>query len=138
MKIRHSFAFFLVAIFLGACNKQNEIWEYRVLKFGDEPQIDLTLNGSSFYPKKFDDPTAELNRLGTEGWELVSTYTTVETKFPNFGNGKYVTGIRDNTYTGQICFVLKRKADPDKTKTDASAKTAIETVETVVEIEDSI
>lgn len=93
---------------------------------------DLSDSPASFYPISFDDPTSELNKLGDEGWELVSTYTTIETKFPNFGNKKYVVGIRDNTRTEKICFVFKRKKITKSNNESNKNNTMMET-EAVVE-----
>lgn len=94
-------------------------------------------SGGFPFPPVFEDPTSELNRLGKEGWELVSTYTTVETKYPNFGNQDYVTGIRENTHTGKINFVLKRRVDKSSGSEKAASQTPAieETVEAAVEEE---
>ena len=56
----------------------------------------------------FADQTSMLNKMGKEGWELVSTYTEIGTSFPNFGNSEYVTGLRTNTRTVVVNFVFKR------------------------------
>ena len=49
-----------------------------------------------------------LNALGSDGWELVGTYSELETKFPNYGNDKYVTGIQSNVRTASIYLIFKR------------------------------
>lgn len=82
----------------------SDVWEYKV--------IELKSDGfcSKFDSKSFDvDEEIELlDALGEEGWELVDTYTIVETVHPNFGNSDYVTGIRENTRTQMIKYVFKR------------------------------
>ncbi|GEM_PF-622624 len=89
-----------VIAMLVSCN-DNKHWEYKVveavgIRIGDQRAI------------VFGDQTSMLNEMGRDGWELVSTYTEVETVFPNFGNSEYVTGIRDNHRTYAINFVFKR------------------------------
>lgn len=138
MKYKQFAILCLVAFLLGACGKKNETWEYQVLRFGNELPLS---SASSFYPNNFEDPSAELNRLGAEGWELVSTYTTVETKFPNFGNEEYVTGIRENTRTSQVSFVLKRRTDGNKSDDSNPGLTDDDVVvveESTVEVADTI
>ena len=86
--------------FLASCSKNNP-WEYKVVKVAGKPAEELADYGALVYG----DQTAMLNKMGKEGWELVSTYTETATAFPNFGNSDYVTGIRDNTRTSVVNFV---------------------------------
>lgn len=51
----------------------------------------------------------KLDDLGDAGWEVVSSTSLIETKFPNFGNGEYHTGLKSNTRTSEIIVFLKRK-----------------------------
>lgn len=84
-----------------SCNN-SPAWEYKVVKIaGNE--------ASNYSAMSFSDPTAQLNKLGNDGWEVVSTYTEVGTVHPNFGNAEYVTGLQPNTRTSVVNFVLKRK-----------------------------
>lgn len=87
-----------LALMLSACGDK---WEYKRVEVSgiavSELSSDVIL-----------DPTDELNKLGEEGWELVTSYTEVETVHPNFGNDKYVTGLQPNTRTSSVCFILKR------------------------------
>lgn len=88
-------------------------WEYKVLKF----------DYSDFFTKREDEEYAAfyamtrdmlmpledtLSVLGKDGWELISTYTTISTSFPNFGNDQYITGIREQTATRVLTAILKR------------------------------
>lgn len=87
------------------CNKQDDkdIWEYKVVA------IDA-INKTDFQPREFFNIGDEtLNYYGNEGWELISTYTTEETVFPNFGDAQYHSGIKANSRTEKIFFIFKRK-----------------------------
>ena len=92
---------------LESCNNKPETWEYKVVKVaGKEAEY-----REDFGSLVFSDQTAMLNKMGKEGWELVSAYTETGTAFPNFGSSEYVTGIRDNTRTSVVNFVFKRISD---------------------------
>ena len=89
---------------LVSCGSKNEQWEYKVVKVaGTDAEV-----MADFGTLVFADQTSMLNKMGKEGWELVSTYTETETSFPNFGSSEYVTGIRDNTRTVVVNFIFKR------------------------------
>lgn len=92
----------LIALF-ASCNKDTK-WEYKTIKIkgGTEYQY------PEANPLTFETPDDELNQMGEEGWELVTAYPEIETKFPNFGNKEYVTGLQSNTRTTAIVFVFKR------------------------------
>lgn len=98
--MKNLFLFMVVVIFT-ACSSNNN-WEYKT----------VTITGKSdseFVSNTFNVTDEDLNLLGAEGWELVNVYTLQETVFPNFGNEKYVTGIRENTRTKSINYVFKRR-----------------------------
>jgi hypothetical protein len=61
-------------------------------------------------PNKIDasELTTTLNSLYAE-WELVCSIPEVETAFPNFGDKKYVTGIRPNTKTTGTVLIFRRR-----------------------------
>ena len=103
-----------VFVFLSAC-VFCEKWEYKIASYSgtDASKLGASKNIANQLVRIFPTITIEkeLNEWGNEGWELVSSYTTVESVFPNFGNDDYVTGINTNTRTYQICFVLKREID---------------------------
>ncbi len=106
----------IMVAFLASCSN-NHPWEYKVVKVAGKPAETLAEYG----PLVYGDQTAMLNKMGKDGWELVSTYVEVATAFPNFGDASYVTGIRDNTRTSVINFVFKRQSDG---KEEAKAKQA--------------
>lgn len=91
---------------LTACGEQK--WEYKVMKVAGQESV------GDYAPMTYGDQSGMLTKMGNEGWELVSTYTEVNTAFPNFGNSDYVTGIRTNTRTTVLNFVFKRKASKKK------------------------
>jgi hypothetical protein len=94
----------LIAIVMISCGTNEQIWEYKVVKVAGKDAEILADYGSLVYG----DQTIMLNKMGNDGWELVSTYTEVATAFPNFGNSEYVTGIRENVRTSVVNFVFKR------------------------------
>lgn len=124
MTMRQSVFIFLIALLLSACNSNtsNFQWEYRIVPLigqalpatylkGDKAQLN---NTSEFESLKFMKPVdweQSLNLYGKDGWELVSTYSTIETVFPNFGDKQYHTGVKENTRTNTIYFVFKRKKE---------------------------
>jgi len=94
----------LIAATLVSCGTKEKSWEYKVVKVAGKEAEKMANYGSLVYG----DQTIMLNKMGQEGWELISTYTEIGTAFPNFGNSDYVTGIRDNVRTNVINFVFKR------------------------------
>ncbi len=98
------FVVFLCVIMMSSCG--NSKWEYKVVKISGEEV-------SEYQPCTFPDPSSALNNLGREGWELVSSYTETSSSFPNFGNSKYVTGLRENVHTTTLNFVFKRKVSDE-------------------------
>lgn len=87
-----------------SCGTKEQAWEYKIVKVAGKDAEILADYGSLVYG----DQTTMFNKMGKEGWELVSTYTEVATVFPNFGNSEYVTGIRENVRTNVVNFVFKR------------------------------
>ena len=87
-------------------------WEYFVYKLNPTPRDYESEYKSGDYEDKeanfFNPDIAVLDSLGSEGWELVDTYTEVYTLFPNFGQKGYHTGIKENVKVKNICFVFKR------------------------------
>lgn len=102
-----NFIIMLGIIMITSC-KEEEKWEYMTVKItGTSSYFDKDL--AAFGTTSFPDPTFLLNDYGKDGWELVTSYTEIETVHPNFGNKEYVTGLQPNTRTREITFVMKRK-----------------------------
>jgi hypothetical protein len=91
-----------MALMLASCGGSK--WEYKVVKIAGVEGARGVYSAMSF-----NDPSGQLNALGEEGWEVVSSYTEENTVHPNFGNAEYVTGLQPNTRTAVVNFVLKRK-----------------------------
>ena len=97
------FSILAISLLLVSCGG-NSKWEYKVVKVAGI-EGDNGIYGSM----SFNDPSGQLNKLGEEGWEVVSSYTEENTVHPNFGNAEYVTGLQPNTRTAVVNVVLKRK-----------------------------
>jgi hypothetical protein len=50
-----------------------------------------------------------LNKMGSEGWEMVGCYLEMETAFPNLGTGDYVTGLQPNIRPQCLVVIFKRR-----------------------------
>ena len=99
-------ALILVFSMLG-CEFGQTKWEYKTIDFGSEGH-DRTGDGSGKFHSI--NPSEEsLNKLGIEGWELVTSYLEMETAWVNFGNNEYVTGLQPNVRPQRVVFVFKRK-----------------------------
>ena len=98
---------FLIILSICACNESKEgkpiTWEYKILTIWDSSSKKNKLSIDS--NEQLSDT---LNKLGNDGWELVSTYTVTHTGFPNFGVPGYVVGIKSNVRTASLSFILKR------------------------------
>lgn len=116
----------LVAYALTSCGIKEQTWEYKVVKVAGKDAEILADYGALVYG----DQTTMLNKMGKEGWELVSTYTETATAFPNFGNSEYVTGIRENVRTSVVNFVFKRPSRGEEIAKPAVAPVVETTVET--------
>lgn len=84
---------------LTGCTTQ---WEYKIVTVDNSTDSD-------FRESNFKVTSSDLDLFGVDGWELVNVYTITQTQHPNFGDDKYVTGIRENTRTESVNFVFKRK-----------------------------
>ena len=102
-KLFLALALFLAVVGLSSC-QGNGKWEYKIIKIAGSAGSNGDYGGM-----QFSDPSLQLNKLGEEGWEVISTYTEENTVHPNFGNAEYVTGLQPNTRTEVVNFVLKRR-----------------------------
>lgn len=90
---------------LSGC-QANQKWEYKVLTVVNEG---YELQGAEAYNSTTVSPTeSELNKLGLEGWELITSYLELETAHPNFGNESYVTGLQPNISPQRAILIFKR------------------------------
>lgn len=124
----------LFALLICGCNKTEKLpeWEYKTIQIGPALYEDAE-NFNNAWGTNIPDPSGKLNELGKEGWELVGVYTEVTTSYPNFGNEEYHTGIKTNTKTRRVNFVLKRLKQ--STKENSADVDTLSVVEEVVEID---
>lgn len=83
-------------------------WEYQTIRYsnsalqrygeeaGEADMVNVDVN--------------QLTSLGSQGWELVSTYLEMETSYVNFGKNEYVTGIQPNIRPQSVICIFKRKS----------------------------
>ena len=91
-----------------------QIWEYKIERFGNA----LAANPKDVTVlREYDDAKdatsvfidhSELDSLGRDGWELVSTYLEMETAFYNFGKSDLHTGIKENVRPQAVVAIFKR------------------------------
>jgi hypothetical protein len=81
-------------------------YEYKIIAVasGGERTGDDAMKFTSVTPDEH-----ELSKLGSLGWEVVSTYLEMETAFPNFGNAGYVTGLQPNVRPQRLVMILRRR-----------------------------
>ncbi len=106
---------------VGQINEANQKWEYKTLEFTPAENNGRVGDGSEAYntilPSEVD-----MNQLGNEGWELVTSYLEMETSYPNFGNEDYVTGIQPNVRPQSVVLLFKRAATSDETSDQGSGE----------------
>jgi hypothetical protein len=88
-----------------SCNSK---WEYKTVKVFTS-EINERTGTSGMKTSSIDISDSTLNQYGEDGWELVNTYLEMETAFPNFGNGEYVTGLRENVRPQLLVLIFKKK-----------------------------
>ena len=83
-------------------------WEYQTIRYsnsalqrygegaGEADMVNVDVN--------------QLTSLGSQGWELVSSYLEMETSYVNFGKNEYVTGIQPNIRPQSVICIFKRKS----------------------------
>lgn len=99
---------------LTSCNKVSK-WEYKTVYFESE-----RFEGKDKGYKKNDEffknavsstsvipSDAELNKIGKDGWEMVSSYLEMETVFPNLlAVGANVDGLKSNTRPQRLVVIF--------------------------------
>lgn len=112
-----------------SCQKEKK-WEYKTIYI----PVSSSNYGDSF-PFPNEDVEALLNNEGKNGWELVSAVAIDGTTFPNFGDNRYVTGIRDLVATRSIQYILKRSyiqnRKTDRIDTDSCSVTDTCVIDTI-------
>ncbi len=77
-------------------------WEYQTLQFDFDSEAFIS-QGGLFNSQKF---TRELNRLGWDGWELVSIFDTNQVR----GGTKYVVAVLKRQLTDERRIALQNSA----------------------------
>jgi hypothetical protein len=86
------------------------LWEYETIAV--TPEMYLARTGridSALQTKIAPDASVLTKTFGAKGWELVTAYLETETAFPNFGDEKYVTGIKSNIRPARLVMIFKRR-----------------------------
>jgi len=96
-------------LFFQGCLQFNNKWEYKVVNLYANDETSRTGN-TALKAQHIAPSETDLNELGRQGWELVTSYGEVETAFPNFGDSKYVTGLQPNIRPQSTVLIFKRKA----------------------------
>jgi len=93
----------IVLISFISCGQVSK-WEYKTVQIEG-------IQGTDFFPRHNFEKNIDstLNTNGSIGWELINSYTQIETVHPNFGSSIYVTGLQPNVRTEKIVFIFKRK-----------------------------
>lgn len=95
-----------IILTMSACHKTTK-WEYKVFSISNEG---YERSGSDAMKSTRVTPTeTEINKLGLEGWELVTSYLEIETAHPNFGIDSYVTGLQPNIRPKRAVLFFKRQ-----------------------------
>lgn len=97
----------LIEITIVGSTEPTQKWVYKVVKYHSIENNERTGSGAFKY-NTIDIPQEELNALGSEGWELVTSYLEMETAYPNFGNEEYVTGIQPNVRPQCVVLIFRR------------------------------
>lgn len=82
-------------------------WEYKIIDVFPSELNNRTGDGAASF-NSISPSIYEINALGDEGWELVTSYLEMETAYPNFGNEDYVTGIRENIRPQRLVLIFKK------------------------------
>jgi len=107
----------ILASSLAACSKTRPAivkWEYKRLAF---PSMDpkypslqspgrTDADGMASTTIKLDEQ--QLTSLGSQGWELVTTFLEMETAFANLGASANVSGMRENVRPQLLVCIFKR------------------------------
>ncbi|MEX6585208.1 DUF4177 domain-containing protein [Paraclostridium bifermentans] len=81
-------------------------WSYKVVEYYSD-QLERSGSGA-MNQATINIPEKELNELGKQGWELVSSHIENETAYPNFGNSEYVTGLQPNVRPQKVVLLFKK------------------------------
>jgi hypothetical protein len=81
-------------------------WEYMTRTF---VATEARTGEEALHPTTLRIDEAELKLVGADGWEIAGTYLEMETAYPNFGSGEYVTGLQPNVRPQRLVVIFKRQ-----------------------------
>lgn len=99
--------FFMLILVILVAGCKNDKWEYKIVGVSSEGSERVGAEAGK--PSTIVIDEAEFAKLGSEGWELVTSYLEMETAYFNFGNSQYVTGIQPNVRPQRLVLIFKRK-----------------------------
>lgn len=82
-------------------------YEYRVLEIAADKKSRTGEEALAATSANIDEK--ELAKLGSQGWEVVTTYLETETSYPNLGDSKYVTGLQTNVRPQRLVVILRHR-----------------------------
>lgn len=82
-------------------------WEYKTVTVAPSTKNNRIGTGAGDF-NVIEQSEEQLNELGGEGWELVSSYLEMETSYANFGNQKYTSGLQPNVRPQDVVLLFKR------------------------------
>ena len=86
-------------------------WEYQTVEILAETSGTASILGENYEKlayKTIPEFSTKLDSMGSQGWELVSSFLEHETAHPNFGNEDYVSGLQPNTRPQKLVLIFKR------------------------------
>lgn len=83
-------------------------YEYRVVVYAAEDDLART-GEAAMKAALVQIDEKELNKLGSQGWEVIGSYLELETAYPNFGDSKYVTGLQPNIRPQRLVLILRHR-----------------------------
>lgn len=84
-------------------------WEYKTVSVKPSSKSNKMGTGAGDF-STIELSEEQLNQLGIDGWELVSSYLEMETSYPNFADQRNVTGIKPNVRPQDVVLLFKRPA----------------------------
>jgi len=91
-------------------------WEYKLVSFASDGH-NREGEGAAAYSSIVIGADS-LKEYGDQGWELVGSFLEMETAFPNFGRGEYVTGLQPNIRPQRLVLIFKRPLRSGMSKND--------------------
>lgn len=82
-------------------------WEYKTITVTPSTKNNRMGTGAGDF-SLVEQSDEQLNQLGGDDWELVSSYLEMETAYANLGNQKYTSGLQPNIRPQDVVLLFKR------------------------------